>query len=497
MSSAVPVAPNIAPPSPASPVPDREPVQQDRRSGFDGRIPFLVIAAAAAFVAGASRTVSGRPSWIDWLLRRADDEIKKPTGPNVPPPNPDDPTYQFWLNASEHQRAFWEALDHSPFGMQIHHLIEQQIFRDYPGVFDEDEKNAIENLRGIWQSVANDVHLRQIRRAWNQIYGALKKAGILPWTGQPMSGPEAEVLRQQLLFWAVVVDILFGDWMTPRPTILDDPDFDDILKALGLSPEQIAKFKDLTPAQRQALLKIILDMLSGKLRDYRDYFPNAELSAPWERPQNDPGQQQQYPVSPGGNGNVAPETPTTPPSEMPPTPPAEIPPSQTPGTEGPTRHEPPSTPSTPPSTPPSTTPSTPSTPPSTMPSTPSTPSTPAPSTPPSTPPSTTSPAPTTPTQPPTTGPTPQPPRTAPPTSPPTTQPPTTNEPPRTATPPPTPPQKPGEPWVLPFPKPPSTPWRVPGPLPLPPLLPIPVANHEPPAAASAEAEIDDLPEETP
>ncbi|MFI6170771.1 hypothetical protein ACIBCN_28580 [Nocardia sp. NPDC051052] len=313
--------PTLPPSQPSTPVRERGPAAATENDTFDGRIPFLLIAAVAAFIAGTTRSVAGRPSWLDRLLRRVDEEVPRPTRPDTPPPNPEDPTYQFWLSASPWQRAFWDAYNWAPFGMEIHHLIEQQIFRDYPGVFEQAERDFFTNLRGIYKSVAPRIHQGRLREAWNAVYRFLMASGVMPENPQAMSGPEALALRRELLFWAVVIDILLGDQMNPEPVILDDPEFTDILRSLGVSEADIAKFRDLTPEQRVELLQIILDALNGQSRDYRDYFPAAQLPAPWELSDPDPGQEQRYPTAPpsaADDPTIPPNQPTTPePSDKP------------------------------------------------------------------------------------------------------------------------------------------------------------------------------------
>jgi pretoxin HINT domain-containing protein len=52
----------------------------------------------------------------------------------------------------------------------VHHAIEQQVIKRYPELFTKAEINAIDNLRGIPKAINNDVHLSQIRKAWNEFY---------------------------------------------------------------------------------------------------------------------------------------------------------------------------------------------------------------------------------------------------------------------------------------------------------------------------------------
>ncbi|SEA55972.1 RHS repeat-associated core domain-containing protein [Chitinophaga terrae (ex Kim and Jung 2007)] len=52
----------------------------------------------------------------------------------------------------------------------VHHAIEQQVLKRYPGLFTESEINSLENLRGIPKSMNSDLHLSKIRKAWNEFY---------------------------------------------------------------------------------------------------------------------------------------------------------------------------------------------------------------------------------------------------------------------------------------------------------------------------------------
>lgn len=52
----------------------------------------------------------------------------------------------------------------------VHHAIEQQVLKRYPGMFTEAEIHALGNLRGIPKSANPELHLSKIRRAWNDFY---------------------------------------------------------------------------------------------------------------------------------------------------------------------------------------------------------------------------------------------------------------------------------------------------------------------------------------
>lgn len=58
----------------------------------------------------------------------------------------------------------------SPPGTVVHHAVEQQIMKRYPGVATPEQLHSIENLRGIPQSLNNTLYLSEIRIAWNKFY---------------------------------------------------------------------------------------------------------------------------------------------------------------------------------------------------------------------------------------------------------------------------------------------------------------------------------------
>lgn len=54
----------------------------------------------------------------------------------------------------------------------VHHAVEQQVLKRYPGLFTEAEIHSLNNLRGIPKSIHPDLHLSKLRRAWNEFYRA-------------------------------------------------------------------------------------------------------------------------------------------------------------------------------------------------------------------------------------------------------------------------------------------------------------------------------------
>ncbi|WUD76777.1 polymorphic toxin-type HINT domain-containing protein [Streptomyces sp. NBC_00510] len=84
-------------------------------------------------------------------------------------------------------------------GYWVHHAVERQALKKYPGLFTIDELNAPENLRGIPSSVNSDLHLSRIRILWNGFYSA---------------NPTAT--RQQVLDYATFIDDFLGGEFEPR-----------------------------------------------------------------------------------------------------------------------------------------------------------------------------------------------------------------------------------------------------------------------------------------
>jgi RHS repeat-associated protein len=80
----------------------------------------------------------------------------------------------------------------------VHHAIEQQVLKRYPGLFTESEIHALENLRGIPKSSNARLHLSEIRRAWNEFYRS-----------------NASPTRQQIIDFAAELDKTLGSGFIP------------------------------------------------------------------------------------------------------------------------------------------------------------------------------------------------------------------------------------------------------------------------------------------
>ena len=80
----------------------------------------------------------------------------------------------------------------------MHHAVEQQALKRYPGVVSESEIHSLENLRGIPNELNSDLHLSQIRREWNQFY-------------RQTPNPTQDMLLQK----ATEIDVKFGAQFNP------------------------------------------------------------------------------------------------------------------------------------------------------------------------------------------------------------------------------------------------------------------------------------------
>jgi hypothetical protein len=86
---------------------------------------------------------------------------------------------------------------------QVHHAVEQEVLKMYPGVITEAEMNSLENLRGIPLGPdGNALHQSEIRVLWDQFYSG--------YVGNHMP------TKEELLSYALEIDNLFGrDFIPP------------------------------------------------------------------------------------------------------------------------------------------------------------------------------------------------------------------------------------------------------------------------------------------
>ena len=99
-----------------------------------------------------------------------------------------------------YKKTFFAAHPELKGEVVVHHAIEQQVLKRYPGLFSADEIHSLENLRGIPKGDINSrVHLSQIRVEWNRFYDA-----------------HPNPTKQEVLNQVTHVDDMLGNWFSPR-----------------------------------------------------------------------------------------------------------------------------------------------------------------------------------------------------------------------------------------------------------------------------------------
>ena len=99
---------------------------------------------------------------------------------------------------TNYRQTFFNANPSARGQVVVHHAVERQTLRRYPGLVNNSEMHSLENLRGIPNGINGRVHLSQIRREWNQFYAA---------------NPTAT--QRQLLDFATKIDDKFGHLFLP------------------------------------------------------------------------------------------------------------------------------------------------------------------------------------------------------------------------------------------------------------------------------------------
>ncbi len=72
--------------------------------------------------------------------------------------------------STDYRETFFKAYPELRGKVWVHHAIEQQILKKFPGLFTEVEIHSLENLRGIPKEINPDLHLSQIRQELNEFY---------------------------------------------------------------------------------------------------------------------------------------------------------------------------------------------------------------------------------------------------------------------------------------------------------------------------------------
>lgn len=86
--------------------------------------------------------------------------------------------------------------------MVVHHAVEQQVLKKWPGLFDKTFMHSLDNLRGIPKHLNNDLHLSKIRIEWNKFYKKFDNADLIP-------------SKKQVLDYAEAIDNKFGHLFNP------------------------------------------------------------------------------------------------------------------------------------------------------------------------------------------------------------------------------------------------------------------------------------------
>jgi hypothetical protein len=94
--------------------------------------------------------------------------------------------------------VFLDAYPHLSGKVVVHHSIEQQVLKRFPGLFTRSEIDALTNLRGIPKTLNSTLHLSQIRKYWNNFYKTFPKP-----------------TKQQIIDYAKFIDEKVGHLFNP------------------------------------------------------------------------------------------------------------------------------------------------------------------------------------------------------------------------------------------------------------------------------------------
>jgi len=119
-------------------------------------------------------------------------------GPKVKPSVPRGTAGVGNASSTNYRETFFDAHPGTQGNVVVHHGVEQQVLKRFPGRFTEAEIHSLENLRGVPKSINSDVHLSKIRKEWNRFYKNNSNA-----------------TRQQILNEATRIDSLLGGQFDP------------------------------------------------------------------------------------------------------------------------------------------------------------------------------------------------------------------------------------------------------------------------------------------
>ncbi|MBP1127130.1 MULTISPECIES: PAAR domain-containing protein [Pseudomonas] len=100
--------------------------------------------------------------------------------------------------SDDYKATFFEANPSQKGKVVVHHAVEQQVQKRYPGVVKNEELHSLENLRGIPKEQNSELHLSFIRKEWNKFYRETPSA-----------------TKQQLLDKATEIDNMIGSQFAP------------------------------------------------------------------------------------------------------------------------------------------------------------------------------------------------------------------------------------------------------------------------------------------
>ena len=105
-------------------------------------------------------------------------------------------------NKIDYKKVFFEQNPELEGKVVVHHSIEQQVLKRYPGLFPAEEINAYDMLRGIPKDINSKVHLSDIRIEWNNFY-------------KKVDAGEIALTKENFLNKALEIDKLFGSQFQP------------------------------------------------------------------------------------------------------------------------------------------------------------------------------------------------------------------------------------------------------------------------------------------
>ncbi|GAA3989195.1 hypothetical protein GCM10022247_04640 [Allokutzneria multivorans] len=170
-------------------------IQRHSRAGRGGVLPDAPVTPAAEPSSGTS-------------VAPTVDASTTPPGKTKPSstkasPRTGKPASFGWTTSTNYRKTFFDAHPDTEGKVVVHHAVEQQVLRIFPGVVQTEEVHSLENLRGVPKGLINNrVHLSAIRIAWNDFYKPFRKNRTLP-------------TKRQLLDFATMIDDQYGTSFNP------------------------------------------------------------------------------------------------------------------------------------------------------------------------------------------------------------------------------------------------------------------------------------------